>query len=119
MFIENLGADGYIQNDVITAGAGAVAAHAVNATLGFEMLLVTIIDQGIQAFDRLDQDMTATTAIAAVRAAIFDVFLTPEADAAVTACTGLDVYFTLIEKFHYLPQKVYWPKRLYLTHCTY
>ena len=60
-------------------GAGAVLAHAVLAALGLEMLLVAEVDQGVEAVQRLDHDIAAAAAVAAVGAAELDELLAPEA----------------------------------------
>src|ERR1700730_9008299 len=51
VFVENLGALRYLEHDAGAGRTGAVLAHAVTAGLGFEMLLVAIIDQGVEAVD--------------------------------------------------------------------
>ena len=61
------------------AGAGAVRARAAGAALGPEMLRVAEVDQGIEAGDRLENDVAALAAVAAVGTAELDVFLAPEA----------------------------------------
>ena len=50
--VENLRTDRDLDNAILAAGAAAVAAHAALAVLGFEMLLVTEIDKGIQVVGR-------------------------------------------------------------------
>ena len=52
------------------------------AAPGAEMLLVAVIDQRVQVRHRLDDDIAAAPAIAAVRAAELDEFLAPERDGA-------------------------------------
>jgi hypothetical protein len=52
---KHLRADRHFQgDDVVAMGAGAVAAHAVNAGLGLEMLLVAVVDQRVEAVDAFD-----------------------------------------------------------------
>ena len=82
VLIQDLGADRHFQDDIIATGASAVLAHAVVAACRLEMLLIAIVDQGVEALDTFHPDVTATAAITAVGAAEFDVFFTPEADAA-------------------------------------
>ena len=65
--------------------AVTVATHAVFAGFGLEMLLVSIIDQGVEAVHRLDPDIAATAPVAAVRTAILDVLLPPEGDRSAAA----------------------------------
>jgi hypothetical protein len=64
------------------------------------MLGVAKIDKRIQAGHRLEDDIAALAAIAAVRAAIFDVLLAPERDRARAACARADEDLGLIEKVH-------------------
>ena len=73
----------------------------MGAAFGLEMLLVAKVDEGVQAFVDLGDDVAAVTAVAAVRAAARDVFLPTEADAAGAAVAGFDVDFCLIEKPHF------------------
>ena len=78
----------------------AVLAHAAAAVLGGEVLLVAIVDQGVETVDRLHNHVAAVAAIAAVRAAIFDEFLAPERHAAVAAVAGADIDLGFVEEFH-------------------
>src|SRR3546814_4131202 len=71
------------------------------------MLGVAEVDQGVQPGHRLEDDVAALTAVAAVRAAIFDIFFPPETDRAGTAPAGLDVNLRLIKKMHRAPIAVY------------
>ena len=80
--------------------ARAVGAHAVDAGLGLEMLLVAVIDQRVEAGRAFGDDIAAASAVAAVRAAEFDEFLAPERQAAGAAVARANVNFGLIEKFH-------------------
>ena len=83
--IKNLGAHGYFQINIGPGGPGAVAAHAMTTAPGLEMLLVAIVDQGIQPAHGLYQYMAAAPAVAAVRSAEFHAFLTPKTQAAIAA----------------------------------
>ena len=67
---------------------------------GLEMLLIAVVDQGIQPIDGLDPDVAAAAAITAVRAAEFDEFLASKANAAGTALAGADIDLRLVEEFH-------------------
>ena len=78
----------------------AVAAHAVHAGLSLEMLVVAEVDQGVQPVDRLDPDIAALAPVAAVGAAILDVFLPPERHGAAAAVAGANVDLGFVEKFH-------------------
>src|SRR5204863_1303049 len=75
VLVEDLGADGDLEDDVGAVGAVAVAAHAVAAGLGLEVLLISIIDEGVEAVDGLDPDVAAAAAVAAVGAAVLDELL--------------------------------------------
>jgi hypothetical protein len=44
------------------------------------MLLVAVVDQGVEAFDGLDPDVAAVAAVAAVGPAVLDELLAPERD---------------------------------------
>ena len=90
VFLEDLRAGRHLQHDVGALGAGAVAAHAVDAGLGLEMLLVAIVDQRVEPVDGLDPDVAAAAAVAAVRSAELDELLAPERDAAGAAVAGAD-----------------------------
>jgi hypothetical protein len=52
------------------------------------MLGVAKVDQGVEALDRLEDDVAALAAVAAVGSAIFDILLAPEADRAGPARAG-------------------------------
>ncbi len=100
VFFVDLRADRHLQHDVLAVGAGAVLAHAVAAPLRLEVLLIAVVDQRIEAVDRLHHHVTAVAAVAAVRAAELDEFLAPERDAAVPARAGRDIDLGFIEEFH-------------------
>ena len=69
------------------AGAAALAALAGLAVAGEEMLLVAIVDQGVQPLDRLGPDIAAPAPVPAIGAAVFDELLAPERHAAGPAAT--------------------------------
>jgi hypothetical protein len=60
----------------------------VHAGAGLEVLVIAEVDQGVQAVDRLDPDVAARAAVAAVRPAVFDVLLPPERDGAAAPVAG-------------------------------
>ena len=108
VFLVDLGADRHLHDLVFAVGAVAVRAHAVAAALGLEVLLVAVVDQRVEAVDRLDDDVAAVAAVTAVGAAEFDELLAPERHAAVTARAGFDVDLGFVEEFHnrrYNPSK--------------
>jgi hypothetical protein len=80
--------------------AVTVLAHAVAAALGREMLLVAVVDQGIEPVDRFHDHVAAAPAVAAIRPAELDEFLAPERDAAVPARPGGDIDLGFIQEFH-------------------
>ena len=100
VFVDDLGAHRHAQQHVIAVAPRALAAHAVLAIVGKEMLLIAEIDQRVQPLNGLDPDRAAIAAIAAIRAAEFNELLAPERDAAATARAGADIDFGKIEKFH-------------------
>src|SRR5215831_1018572 len=100
VFVENLGALRYLEHDAGAGRAGAVLAHAVAAGLGLEMLLVAVIDQGVEAIDTFGGHVAPPTAVAPIRAAELDELLAPERDATRSAVAGADVDLGLVEKLH-------------------
>src|SRR6185437_11768682 len=79
VLVEHLRADRHAQHDRIAIGAGAVAPGAAAPVLGAEMLAVAVVDQGVEIGHRLEDDVAAAPAIAAVGSAELDEFLPPEA----------------------------------------
>ena len=100
VLLEDLGSGRNLQHRIGAAPAGAVLAHAVNAGLGLEMLLVAIVDQRVQPIDAFGHDVAAAPAVAAVRSAELDEFLAAERNAAGAAVARADINFGLIKKFH-------------------
>src|SRR4030095_12772909 len=97
---QHLRSHGHPHHQVVAAGAGLVAAGAALAARCLEMLGVAKIDQRIEALDRLEDDVAALAAVAAVRPAIFDVLLEPEADRPRPARAGADEDLCLVEEMH-------------------
>ena len=97
---KDLGADRDLHGDAVGRGAGAVGTRAIAALARLEVLGIAIVDQGVEAINRLDHHIAAAAAIAAIRAAELDVFLAPERDDAVTAVAGLHEHLGFIEEFH-------------------
>src|SRR6266851_2056419 len=100
LLVEDLRADGNAQHHRRSARAAAVGAHAVMALLGAEMLLVAVVDEGVEIGHRLDDDVAAAAAVAAIGAAELDEFLAPEAARAGTAVAALHEDLGLVEEFH-------------------
>jgi hypothetical protein len=69
---------------------------------GFEVLAIAIINKRVQPIDTFDNHIAAATAIAAVRAAKFNIFLAPKRHAARPAIAGANINLRLVEKFHCL-----------------
>ena len=97
---EDLGADRDLDDEVVAAGAGAVRPGAALAARRAEMLGVAEVDQRIEAGHRLEDDVAALAAVAAVGAAKFDELLAPEADRAGAAGAGADEDLGLVEEMH-------------------
>lgn len=93
---EGAGRDFYYQ--VVAVCAVFIFSGARPAVGGAPVVLAGEIEQGVEAFDGLKVDVAAPSAVAAVRAALGDVFLAAEADAAVAAVARLDVNFRLVNK---------------------
>ena len=100
VLVINLGADRHFQHDVGATAARAVAAHAVHAGLGLEMLLETIVDQRVETIDADHEHVAAAAAIATVGTAELDELFTAERDGAGTAVARADVDAGLIEELH-------------------
>src|SRR5207253_2481380 len=100
LVVQHLRADRDPDHQIVAAGTGLVTAGAALAARRLEMLGVAEVDQGVQPLDRLEDDVTALAAIAAVGAAIFDIFLAPEGDGAGAARARADEDLGLVEKMH-------------------
>src|SRR5260221_10984511 len=100
LLVEDLRADGNAQHHRLSARAAAVGAHAVMALLGAEMLLVAVVDERVEVGHRLDDDVAAAAAVAAIGTAELDEFLAPEAAGDGTAVAALHEDLGLVEEFH-------------------
>jgi hypothetical protein len=96
----DLGPDRHFHDHVVAVRAVAVLAHAAAAVLGLEVLLVSVVDERVQALDCFRNDVAALAAVAAVRPAELDELLAPERHAAVSAVARADIDLGLIEEFH-------------------
>src|SRR5690606_35709130 len=94
--LEDLRAGGHLQRHVGRLAARAVAAHAVHAGPGLEMLLVAVVDQRVEPVDRLDPDVAAAPAVATVRTAELDELLAPERNGTRAAVAGAYVDLGLV-----------------------
>ena len=77
-----------------------VAAHAVHAGARLEVLVITVVDQGVEAVDRLYPHISALAAVAAVRAAVFNKLFPPKRHSPAAAVSGANIDLALVEKFH-------------------
>ena len=102
ILVEDLGADRHFENDVLAVGAVAVLAHAVGALGRLEMLLIAIVDQRVEAVDRLDDDVAAAAAVTAARPAELDELLAAKRHATVSTVAGADIDLGFVEEFHRL-----------------
>ena len=100
VFGKNLGADRDLDGDGISRTTGAVTAHAMHADFGLEMLLIAEINQGIEVFDRLKNDIAATPAVTTIGTAKLNIFFTPKAYRASTAAATAHINLGLVEKLH-------------------
>src|SRR5579862_126457 len=100
IFLVDLSADRHLEHRVSAVGAVPILAHAGPAVLGGEVLLVAVVDERIEAIDRLGDDIAAFAAITAVRAAELYEFFPTERHAAVPAVAGADIDLGLVKKFH-------------------
>ena len=85
------GAHGDFQNEVLATLAVAAGALTVRTALGTEMVLKAVIDQRRQLSIGLDDDIAATTAVAAIGAALGDKCLAPKRHASGSAVAAAHV----------------------------
>ena len=100
VLINDRGAHGYPKNEVLAALAGTVAAAAGLAILGAITAHKTVVDHGVEVFVGFQDDTTAITAIAAIRAAPRNILLPAEAQAAVATVARKHLDACFIYKFH-------------------
>ena len=101
--VEDLSPDRHAQHEIAALGAGLVGAGAATAFLGTKMLLITVVDQRVQIVRRLEGDVAALAAIAAIRPAELDELLAAKAHGTAAAVTALQVDLGLVEEFHRSP----------------
>jgi len=87
------------------APAPVLSEGPVAALRRAEVLGVAKVDQGIEVVFGDEDDVAALAAVAAIRAAELDEFLTPECDHAVAAVAGAEVDLGLVKEFHDSIQK--------------
>ena len=66
------------------------------------MLGVAEVYEGVQVFRGFEDDVAAAAAIAAIRAAEFDMLFAAKGDDTIAAVTRANVDFGLVKKFHFL-----------------
>ena len=91
-----------LDHHIRRARPGAVCARAIAALPRAEMLRVAEVDERVQVGHRLEDDVAALAAIAAVRAAELDELLAAECDHAIAAIAGAQMDLGLVEKLHRL-----------------
>ena len=84
-------AHGHLQDKVLAALAIATSALTVRSALGTKVMLKAIIDQRRQLSIGLDDDIAATTAVAAIGATLGDKCLAPKRHASGTAVAAAHV----------------------------
>ena len=89
--LANYGAHGDFQNQVLTAFAVAAGTLAMRSALGTKVMLKAVIDQRGKLSVGLDDDIAATTAVAAIGAALGDKCLTPKRHASGSAVAAAHV----------------------------
>jgi hypothetical protein len=74
----------------------------IAARLGLELFVITKLNEGVLVAARNKYNITAVTAVTAIRTALIDVLLMPETCTAVAAVTSLGRYCHVVDKLHYL-----------------
>jgi hypothetical protein len=98
--IDDTGAQGHLDQEVLTAPACAIAALTRAPGLGPVARLEAKIDQGIQRRICLDEDTAAIAAVATIGTASLDVFFTTKTKATVTAVACIYPDFCFVYEFH-------------------
>ena len=78
----------------------AIAAHAMHARFRLKMLLIAVINEGVEASGGFQIDMTAASAITAIGAAEGNILFPTEGNTSAAARSGLYEDLGLVEKFH-------------------
>ena len=97
---DDLRADRHLDHHRRRACPGLVGPGAIAALLRPKVLRVAEIDQRVQVLHRLEHDVAALAAVAAIWATKRDVLLAAECDHAVAAVTGAQMDFRFVEKLH-------------------
>src|SRR5690606_31246698 len=100
VLVEDFGSGGNAQHHVAAVGTGPLTAGAAMSAGRAEVLLVAVVDEGVQIRDALGIDAAAAAAVAAVRPAELDELLAPEADGTAAAVAAADPDLGFIEEAH-------------------
>ena len=100
VLVQDLGADGHLDDDAAPLGAAPIAPGAVPSAAGLEMLGVAKIDEGVEVGHDLDDDVAAAPAVAAVGAAERNELLAAKGHRTGAAVTAFDVNLGFVEKLH-------------------
>ena len=100
VLVEHLGPDGNAQHKGLARGAGAVAPGPAASVLRPEMLLIAVVDQGVEIGRGLEDHVAAPSAVAAIGAAELDELLAPETRRARAAVAAAEVDLALVEELH-------------------
>ena len=98
--VEHLRSDGHADDEVAAALAVLVLAAPVLATLGLEPARQRHVEERRLAGVAHEDDVAALAAVASRRAAVRDVLLAPERDAAVPAVAGDDLHLARVDELH-------------------
>ena len=96
------GADGDFKEDVGTFFAGAIGAFAVASALCGVFRVEAEMHQRVVALAGFHDDVAATAAVAARRAAARDILLAPECEASVAAVASLYTNFGFIDEHGFI-----------------
>jgi hypothetical protein len=98
--VRNKGTDGYADDAVLPRSTSTVSTCAILAALGAEHRVKSEINQSIQVFGGNQKNTAAIPAIAPVRPTEWNVFFTPEPDAAIAAIASFNPDFSFVNEFH-------------------
>ena len=79
----------HLDDQILALSAAAHPAHPVSAVFRCVFALESEIQQGVHVFIRVEQDVSALSAVPAVRSAVLDIFLPVEAGGSVSAVPRL------------------------------
>jgi hypothetical protein len=91
LFVEDQGADGDSDDQVLSGFSGHFFAHSVTASWSFPVVLSREIHEGVFGGVCDEDDRAPVPAVAAVGAPLGDILLAAEGDAAVAAVAGFHV----------------------------